>query len=39
MNAAGWQEGLEAAVVAIKTNEAILQAKRITFQKDWFELA
>ncbi|MFM1768920.1 MAG: hypothetical protein RJA22_1449 [Verrucomicrobiota bacterium] len=38
-NAAGWQEGLEAAVVAIKTNEAVTQAKRITFQKEWFDLA
>jgi len=37
--AATWKEGLEAAVVAIKTNEAILGRKRVEFQKDWFELA
>ena len=36
--AATWKEGLEAAIVAIKTNEAILGSKRIAFQKDWFEL-
>jgi hypothetical protein len=38
-HAATWKEGLEAAVVAIQTNEAILGSKRIAFQKDWFELA
>ena len=37
--AATWKEGLEAAVVAIKTNEAILGRKRVTFQKEWFALA
>jgi predicted dehydrogenase len=37
--AATWKEGLEAAVVAIKTNEAILGRKRVAFQKEWFELA
>jgi predicted dehydrogenase len=37
--AATWQEGLESAVVAIKTNEAIMGSKRIAFEKDWFELA
>jgi predicted dehydrogenase len=37
--AATWKEGLEAAVVAIKTNEAILGSKRIPFEKEWFELA
>lgn len=37
--AATWKEGLEAAVVAIKTNEAIVDRKRIAFQKDWFALA
>jgi hypothetical protein len=36
--AATWKEGLEAAVVAIKTNEAILGSKRIAFEKGWFEL-
>jgi predicted dehydrogenase len=37
-HAATWKEGLAAAVVAIKTNEAITGAKRIAFQKEWFEL-
>jgi predicted dehydrogenase len=37
-NAATWKEGLEATVVAIKTNEAITGSKRISFQKVWFEL-
>jgi predicted dehydrogenase len=36
--AATWREGLEATVVAIKTNEAILGGKRIMFEKNWFEL-
>jgi hypothetical protein len=36
--AATWREGLEATVVAIKTNEAIVGGKRITFEKNWFEL-
>jgi predicted dehydrogenase len=38
-HAATWKEGLEATVVAIKTNEAITGARKIEFQKDWFELA
>jgi len=37
--AATWREGLDATVVAIKTNEAIVHHKRIAFQKEWFELA
>jgi predicted dehydrogenase len=37
--AATWKEGLEAAVLAIKTNEAIVGQKRIVFEKGWFELA
>ena len=37
--AAGYQEGFESAVVAIKANEAILGKKRIEFQKEWFALA
>lgn len=37
--AATWKEGLEATVVAIKANEALTQGKRVTFQKEWFELA
>lgn len=38
-NAATWKEGLEATVVAIKTNEAIAGSKKIAFEKGWFELA
>lgn len=38
-HAATWREGLEATVVAIKTNEAIVHRKRVVFQPDWFELA
>jgi hypothetical protein len=38
-HAATWKEGLEATVVAIKTNEAVTGAKKIEFQKSWFELA
>jgi predicted dehydrogenase len=34
--ACGYQEGFEAAVVAIKANEAILNQQKITFQKEWF---
>jgi predicted dehydrogenase len=36
--AAGWEEGLETAVIAIKSNEAILTGRRIEFQKEWFQL-
>jgi predicted dehydrogenase len=36
--AAGYQEGLEATVAALKANEAILKHERIVFQKEWFEL-
>jgi predicted dehydrogenase len=35
---AGLKEGFEAAVTAIKTNEAILKGQKITFQKEWFEI-
>jgi len=38
-HAATWKEGLESAVVAIKTNEAIVSGRRIPFEKQWFELA
>ena len=38
-HAATWREGLQATVVAIKTNEAIVGAKKIAFQKEWFDLA
>lgn len=35
---AGYQEGFEAAVVAIKANEAVLSRERIVYQDKWFEL-
>jgi len=34
-----WKEGLEAAVIAFKANEALVSGKRVTFQSEWFELA
>lgn len=37
--AADYQRGYEAAVVAIKTHEAILQGTRIAFDPAWFSLA
>ncbi len=36
---AGYQEGYEAAVMAIKANEAILKGEKIAFKKEWFDLA
>lgn len=36
---AGYQEGLEATIVALKANEAILKKQRIEIKKEWFELA
>ncbi|MBI5772143.1 MAG: Gfo/Idh/MocA family oxidoreductase [Verrucomicrobia bacterium] len=36
--AAGWQEGYEATVTALKANEAVLKGQKITFQKEWFEV-
>ena len=39
MAAPNWKDGLEATVVAIKTNEALTGGKRVIFQQDWFELA
>lgn len=35
---AGYREGFEAAVCAIKANEAILSAKKVAFQEEWFEI-
>ncbi len=37
--AASWKEGYEAAVIAIKANEAIRKKQRIVFSKEWFEVA
>jgi predicted dehydrogenase len=36
---AGADAGYEATIVAIKTNEAIVSGRQITFEKEWFELA
>lgn len=36
--AADYRAGFEAAVAALKANEAILEGKRITFDEDWFAL-
>jgi predicted dehydrogenase len=36
--AAGYLEGYQAVVTAVKANEAILSAKRIELQPDWYEL-
>ena len=36
---AGYLEGYEAAVMAIKANEAILKGEKVAFKKEWFELA
>jgi predicted dehydrogenase len=37
--AATWKEGLEAAIIAIKANEALMSGKRVTLAKELFELA
>jgi predicted dehydrogenase len=36
--AAGYQEGCEATVTALKANEAILKKQRIVFEKEWFDI-
>jgi predicted dehydrogenase len=36
--AAGWREGLEATVLAIKANEAALTRQRFVLEKEFFEL-
>lgn len=36
--AADWQEALEATVVALKTNEAVMKNTRIQFENEWFEI-
>ena len=38
--AAGWQEGLDATVLALKANEAIVKGggNRIALQKEWFDI-
>lgn len=37
--AAGPMEGYQATVIALKAHEAILTGNKITFQKEWFDLA
>lgn len=37
--AAGYKEGYDAAVIAIKANEAVMKKEKIVFKKEWFELA
>ena len=37
--AATWQDGLEATIIALKTNEAILTHRRIPLEKELFEIA
>jgi hypothetical protein len=36
--AAGFLEGFQAVVTAVKANEAILGAKRIELKPEWYEL-
>jgi len=36
--AAGWEEGLETSVIAVKSDEAVNTGRRIEFQPDWFKL-
>lgn len=36
--AAGYEQGFEATVLAIKANEAITKGKRIVLQNEWFEI-
>ena len=36
---AGYKEGYEAAVCAIKANEAVVKSQKIVFAKEWFALA
>jgi predicted dehydrogenase len=38
MPAAGYAEGYEAAVIALKANEAVLSRKRIAYEPGWFEI-
>jgi hypothetical protein len=37
--AATYQDGLESTIAALKTNEAIVKGEKISFKKEWFELA
>lgn len=35
---AGYQEGYEATVIALKANEAVTKGQKITFEKEWFTI-
>jgi len=36
--AATWQEGVDATILAIKANEAVVEQKKITFEKELFDI-
>ena len=36
---AGYQEGLDATIIAIKANEAVLKGQKVNLSKDLFEAA
>ena len=36
--ASNYEEGFEATVVAIKSNEAVVSRQKIIFQKEWFQI-
>ena len=35
---ANWQAGFNAAVIAIKSNEAVANSTKIVFDKSWFQV-
>lgn len=37
--AATWKEGYDATILALKANQAIVKGEKVSFQKEWFELA
>lgn len=37
-NAAGYQEGFDATVLVIKTNESVIKGEKVVFSKEWFQL-
>ena len=36
--AANWRDGLDATILAIKANEAVLRQQKITVENEWFDL-
>jgi hypothetical protein len=36
--AAGWREGYQATVLALKANESVLTGKKIVIAKEWLEV-